>query len=157
MRQLSDYSRYLVLHGHKIVTAESCTGGGVAYAITSLPGSSKWFDRAFVTYSNAAKQQMLGVSSATLEQYGAVSEQTAIEMAQSALGLSEADISLSITGIAGPDVGTQDKPIGTVCFAWASDHFATTSIQQQFSGDRRDIRQQAIAFSLHKMMALIQS
>jgi len=130
-----------------LVTAESCTGGGLAYAITAIPGSSKWFERGFVTYSNESKQELLGVSSNTLEKYGAVSEQTVIEMAHGALRNSHADFSIAITGIAGPDGGTAEKPVGTVWFAWGT----KDKIQSQlkfFQGDRKSIREQAIEYAL---------
>jgi nicotinamide-nucleotide amidase len=137
----------------KLVTAESCTGGGLAYAITAIPGSSNWFERGFVTYSNESKQELLGVNASTLEQYGAVSEQTAIEMAQGALQTSHADISMAITGIAGPDGGTTEKPVGTVWFAWGT----TKKIQSQlklFQGDRESIREQAIEFALQTLIEI---
>lgn len=103
----------------KLTLAESCTGGMVAQYVTAIAGSSAWFDCGFVTYSNQSKQAMLGVSDLTLANYGAVSEQTAIEMAQGALQNSHAHIAGSITGIAGPDGGSLTKPVGTVCFGWA--------------------------------------
>lgn len=143
--------RALKAHGLMLVMAESCTGGLVAEAITSIAGSSAWFDRGFVTYSNAAKIDMLGVSEKTLEQFGAVSEQTAVEMAIGALKNSAAQIAGSITGIAGPDGGTAAKPVGTVCFAWSGKNFATRSCTQHFTGDRSSVRQQAAIF----MMAVL--
>ncbi|OGT30226.1 MAG: hypothetical protein A3E87_00610 [Gammaproteobacteria bacterium RIFCSPHIGHO2_12_FULL_35_23] len=112
--------RKLLASKQMLVTAESCTGGGVAYAITSIAGSSAWFDRGLVTYSNIAKEELLNVSSATLITEGAVSKQTAIEMALGALENNYATVSLSITGIAGPGGGTPSKPVGTVWFAWAN-------------------------------------
>src|SRR3990167_5136864 len=99
--------------GLLLATAESCTGGGLSYWITSVPGSSDWYERGFVTYSNAAKIEMLGVRSATLEKFGAVSEEIAREMALGALAHSKANVSIAVTGIAGPDGGTPDKPVGT--------------------------------------------
>jgi nicotinamide-nucleotide amidase len=139
----------LKAHQYKLVTAESCTGGLLAAAITSLPGSSLWFDRGFVTYSNLSKQQQLLVKPQTLEHYGAVSEQTAREMAEGALKNSNAHISLSVTGIAGPDGGSTDKPVGTVWFAWASsDIFETFAKVHYFKGDRSEIRRQATDFAL---------
>ncbi len=137
----------LKARGFMLALAESCTGGMVAQAVTSVAGSSAWFDRGFVTYSNASKIDMLGVSAETLEKFGAVSEQIAAEMAlgclkASALKHSHAQIAGSITGIAGPDGGTADKPVGTVCFgiAQAKQH---TTITQYFTGNREAIRQQA--------------
>ena len=137
----------LKARGFMLALAESCTGGMVAQAVTSVAGSSAWFDRGFVTYSNQAKIDMLGVSAETLENFGAVSEQTAAEMAlgclkASAVKHSQAHIAGSITGIAGPDGGTADKPVGTVCFGIAQAKQYTT-ITQHFAGNREAIRQQA--------------
>ena len=109
----------LVANGQKLVTAESCTGGWVAQCLTAIAGSSTWFDRAFVSYSNEAKREMLGVTGETLSTHGAVSEATAIAMARGALYNSHADWALAITGVAGPSGGSPGKPVGTVCFAWA--------------------------------------
>jgi nicotinamide-nucleotide amidase len=142
---------FLQQHQIKLVTAESCTGGGLAQAITAIPGSSGWFERGFVTYSNASKQELLGVKSSTLETYGAVSEQTAIEMAEGALRASHAQLSIAITGIAGPDGGSADKPVGTVWFAWSLNN-VTQSELQLFSGDRLSIREQAVIFALEKLL-----
>ena len=108
----------LKAHGLMLATAESCTGGGVAQAITEVAGSSAWFERGFVTYSNLSKQQMLGVRESTLMQHGAVSEMTVREMVEGALKHSNAQVALAVSGIAGPDGGTPDKPVGTVWFAW---------------------------------------
>ena len=132
----------LKARGFMLALAESCTGGMVAQAVTSVAGSSAWFDRGFVTYSNAAKIDMLGVSAQTLEKFGAVSEQTAAEMAAGAIKHSQAHIAGSITGIAGPDGGTADKPVGTVCFGIAQAKQYIT-ITQHFTGNREAIRQQA--------------
>jgi nicotinamide-nucleotide amidase len=129
-----------------LAMAESCTGGMVAEAITSIAGSSAWFDRGFVTYSNAAKIDMLDVSSATLEKFGAVSEQTAAEMAIGALKNSAAQIAGSITGIAGPDGGSPEKPVGTVCFAWAGKNLPVTTCTHWFEGNRDSVRKQAAIF-----------
>jgi nicotinamide-nucleotide amidase len=133
----------LKARGFILALAESCTGGMVAQAVTSIAGSSGWFDRGFVSYSNLAKIEMLGVSNKTLDTYGAVSEQTAIEMASGALINSHAKITGSITGIAGPDGGTPEKPVGTICFAWAEANKPITTITKHFQGDRQEIRQQA--------------
>src|SRR6267378_6142195 len=103
----------------KLATAESCTGGWIAQAVTSVSGSSEWFDRGFVTYSNDAKKELLGVRARTLSRHGAVSEETAREMASGALARSRAQVALAVTGIAGPGGGTRKKPVGLVCFAWA--------------------------------------
>ena len=125
----------LVRRGWFVCCAESCTGGGVAAALTDVAGSSAWFDRAFVTYSNDAKREMLGVSSDTLAQYGAVSRETVIEMARGALTHSAAQLSVAISGIAGPGGGTQEKPVGTVWLAWAGPH-GIDAVCEHFAGDR---------------------
>lgn len=126
-----------------LALAESCTGGMVAQAVTSVAGSSAWFDRGFVTYSNAAKIEMLGVRAETLEKYGAVSENIASEMSQGALKHSHAQVSGSITGIAGPDGGSKEKPVGTVCFAWVGAKLPLSTSTKRFVGNREEIRQQA--------------
>lgn len=131
-----------------LTTAESCTGGGVAHAITQVPGSSAWFERGFITYTNNAKQEMLGVTAVTLETCGAVSEATAREMAEGALLHSHAQLSLAVTGIAGPAGGTRGKPVGSVCLAWAGLGLETLSQSRCFSGDRRDIRHMAVIAAL---------
>ncbi len=131
-----------------IATAESCTGGGIAQAITEVPGSSAWFDRGFVTYSNAAKVQMLGVNPQTLEHYGAVSAETAVEMAAGALARSDADVAVAVTGIAGPDGETPDKPIGTVFIAWVHKNGEAKTVKKKFAGNRRQIREQTVKSAL---------
>ena len=131
-----------------LTTAESCTGGWLAKCCTDLTGSSAWFDRGFIPYSNRAKQELLSVSSTTLERYGAVSIQTAIEMAEGALKNSQASISVAITGIAGPTGGTKIKPVGTVCFAFSIKNNPTISAQYLFNGDREMIRRQAVTTAL---------
>jgi nicotinamide-nucleotide amidase len=138
----------LKARGFMLAVAESCTGGMVAEAITSIAGSSAWFDRGFVSYSNAAKIDMLDVSSATLEKFGAVSEQTAAEMAIGALKNSAAQIAGSITGIAGPDGGSPEKPVGTVCFAWAGNNLPVSSCTHWFDGNRDSVRKQAAIFMM---------
>jgi len=132
----------------QLTTAESCTGGWVAKCCTDLAGSSAWFDRGFIPYTNKAKQDLLSVSSTTLEKYGAVSIQTAIEMAEGALKNSQASISVAITGIAGPTGGTKTKPVGTVCFAFSIKNNPTISAQYLFNGDREMIRRQAVTTAL---------
>lgn len=132
-------------------TAESCTGGGVATAITDIAGSSAWFDRAFVTYSNEAKQEMLGVAAQTLDSHGAVSEAVVREMAAGALAHSRADISVAISGIAGPGGGSESKPVGTVWFAWADRHGWISAERYQFDGDRSAVRAQAVTVALEGM------
>jgi len=141
--------------GLVLASAESCTGGWVAAAITTIAGSSEWFDRGFVTYSNQAKQDMLGVTPGTLERFGAVSEQTAREMAEGALAHSEADVALAITGIAGPTGGSPAKPVGTVCFAWAIAGQETRTATRHFAGDRTAVRRQSVEFALRTLLDVI--
>lgn len=131
-----------------VVTAESCTGGGVAAAITDIAGSSAWFDRAFITYSNDAKIDMLGVATETLGRHGAVSEAVVTEMAQGALRYSKGTLSVAISGIAGPGGGSEEKPVGTVCFAWASQEGWLKVDTCLFSGDRAAVREQAVMHAL---------
>lgn len=142
--------------GLTIATAESCTGGWAAQVITHTAGSSAWFDRGFVTYANAAKTDMLGVRMDTIEAHGAVSLQTAGEMAAGALAHSNAMISLAITGIAGPTGGSPDKPVGTVCFAWCirtGDRIDTPSCERRlFAGDREAVRRQAVVHALSGLL-----
>ncbi|MFK8066692.1 MAG: nicotinamide-nucleotide amidase [Gammaproteobacteria bacterium] len=138
-----------------IAVAESCTGGWLAQSITSISGSSAWFERGFVTYTNIAKQEMLGVLEETLAQFGAVSKQVASEMAGGALVHSHAQISVSITGIAGPDGGTEDKPVGTVCFAVARDNEKVISTRMVFEGDRNLVRQLAVVTALQLLIKSI--
>ena len=140
--------RQLALSGGMIATVESCTGGLVARALTETPGSSQWFDRGFVTYSNEAKIDMVGVSAQTLAAFGAVSEPTALEMAGGARARSRARMSLSVTGVAGPGGGSADKPVGTVCFGWAVADGRTRTTTQRFDGDRAAVRWQAALFAL---------
>ena len=132
----------------KLVTAESCTGGGIAQAITEISGSSAWFDRGFVTYSNEAKVQMLQVKQSTLDQSGAVSKEVAIEMVEGALSNSNSDLAVSVTGIAGPDGGSEKKPIGTVYIAWKINGENAVCMMQIFSGDRAHIREQTVKCAL---------
>jgi nicotinamide-nucleotide amidase len=134
-----------------LVTAESCTGGWVAQLVTSVAGSSDWFDRGFVTYSDASKQDLLGVRAETLRQHGAVSEQTAREMVLGALARSQGTVALSVTGVAGPTGGTKDKPIGTVCFAWARRKRAQSETRL-FSGNRESVRRQSVIHALEGVL-----
>lgn len=139
----------------KLVTAESCTGGWAAQAVTAVAGSSNWFERGFVTYSNAAKEEMLGVRHATLEKHGAVSEQTAREMALGALKHSRGTIALAITGIAGPSGGSAAKPVGTVCFAWARKGHDASAETRHFSGGRDAVRRQSVEHALGRVLQLL--
>ena len=137
-----------------ITTAESCTGGGIAYSLTAIAGSSAYLDRGFITYSNKAKQQLLAVKSATLLQFGAVSEETVLEMAQGAAAAANADVAVAVSGIAGPDGGSAFKPVGTVCFGFfLFGHTITTRVV--FHGDRAAVRLQAIDFALQQLILLL--
>lgn len=141
--------------GWQLALAESCTGGGLAKTITDVPGSSAWFDRGFVTYSNAAKVDMLGVSPATLDAKGAVSEETALEMVKGALTRSSADLALAVTGIAGPDGGTREKPVGTVFIAWQRRGCPGHCVKQLFAGDRLAVRRQVLLFCLQQACSVV--
>lgn len=138
-----------------LVTAESCTGGWVAEAITAVAGSSQWFERGFVTYSNEAKHEMLGVTIHALAHHGAVSEVVAREMAEGALTRSHGNVSIAITGIAGPAGGSADKPVGTVWIAWAGKSFVTQTQLCLFKGDREAIRLQAVKYSLEGLLKIL--
>jgi nicotinamide-nucleotide amidase len=142
-------------HGLMLATAESCTGGGVAQAITEVAGSSAWFERGFVTYSNLAKQQMLGVRETTLQQHGAVSEMTVREMVAGALANSAAQVALAVSGIAGPDGGTAGKPAGTVWFAWGIKHGEAHAQRHQLSGNRAEVREQSVRIALQGVSNLL--
>lgn len=135
-----------------LAVAESCTGGALAQACTAIPGSSDWFERGFVSYSNLAKREMLGVKTDVLAHYGAVSEQTVRAMAQGALANSRAQCAVAVTGIAGPSGGTPDKPVGTVWFAWAADRQETVTRKHRFSGDREAVRRQSVAIALEGLL-----
>ena len=138
--------------GLMLTTAESCTGGWMAQIVTSVSGSSEWFERGFVTYTNISKREMLGVKTTILSRHGAVSEPTARAMAEGALANSHAQVAVAITGIAGPSGGTPEKPVGTVCFAWAGRKRDTVSAKHLFSGDREGIRRQAVATALQGLL-----
>ncbi len=142
-------------HGLMLATAESCTGGGVAQAITEVAGSSAWFERGFVTYSNLSKQQMLGVSEATLVRYGAVSEAVVREMVGGALANSAAQVALAVSGIAGPDGGTPDKPVGTVWFAWGLKNASVYAQRHQIAGSRAEVRAHAVRIALQGVIDLL--
>ena len=143
-----------------LATAESCTAGGIGYAVTLVPGSSAWYDRGFVTYSNEAKMQMLGVSVAYLRDFGAVSEPVARAMAIGALTHSAAQVAVAVTGIAGPDGGSPEKPVGTVCFAWAirREPAVPPWVKTQtlrFDGDRASVRTDTIITALQTLVGLL--
>ena len=142
--------------GLKLATAESCTGGWIAQAVTSVAGSSDWFERGFVTYSNEAKQELLGVRASTLSRHGAVSEEAAREMASGALRRSAAHVALAVTGIAGPGGGTREKPVGMVCFAWSLGERAPQSAVRRFSGGRESIRRKSVVAALQGLLERMQ-
>lgn len=135
-----------------VTCAESCTGGWVAKAITDIAGSSAWFDRGFVTYSNAAKRELLDVSDSTLKEFGAVSEEVVREMARGARYAAGANLAVSISGIAGPDGGSDAKPVGTVWFGFAANDGRIYACKQVFSGDREAVRLQAAVFALQTLL-----
>ena len=145
--------RALAARGWKVATAESCTGGLVAAAITDVSGSSDWFDRGFITYSNAAKVGMLGVRAETIAAQGAVSEATAQEMAAGALANSVADLAVAITGVAGPSGGTAAKPVGMVCFAWARRGGPVEAVTRHFEDNRSAVRDAAVLAALEGLLA----
>jgi len=142
----------LKAHGWWLTTAESCTGGGVAQAITEVAGCSAWFERGFVTYANAAKIEMLGVRASTLETHGAVSEMTVREMAIGALAHSRAQVSLAVSGIAGPGGGSLEKPVGTVWFAWALPSNLVVAQHFLLPGSRAEVRHQAVNIALQELL-----
>lgn len=144
----------LKARGLKLATAESCTGGWAAMALTAIAGSSDWFERGYVTYSNAAKREDLGVAEETLRRHGAVSEEVAREMAAGALERARAQVALAITGVAGPSGGTKDKPVGLVCFAWALGS-KMTSQTRRFDGDRESVRRQSVLHALERVLELL--
>lgn len=145
----------LAAEGWQVSCAESCTGGGIGYAITSVSGSSAWFKKGFITYSNDAKQDLLGVSEDTLTQHGAVSAATVEEMAAGAAKQANAEVAIAVSGIAGPDGGTRHKPVGTVWFGFFIDG-KKISQKQQIKGDRQTVRVKAIEFALSNMLQLLQ-
>ncbi len=155
-RDLEDMARrvgeQLLASARMLSTAESCTGGMVAAAMTSIAGSSAWFERGFVTYSNQSKVEMLGVAPDVIGQHGAVSIETAAAMAQGALAASHAQIALSITGIAGPGGAVDGKPVGTVCFGWAGEGLVTATETCLFAGDRDAVRRQS---ALHALQGVL--
>ena len=138
-----------------MAAAESCTGGWIGQAITMVPGSSKWFDRGFVTYTNEAKQDMLGVSTETLNEFGAVSEQTVREMVAGAMARSRAQVAVAVSGIAGPDGGSRLKPVGTVLLAWGEKGGGITAKRVHFQGDRDTVRRQTVIAALEGLLALL--
>jgi nicotinamide-nucleotide amidase len=159
--QIQDLCQQLAVllrhRGYRLVVAESCTGGWIAKVLTDLPGSSEWFDRGYVSYSNQAKQSMLGVSSETLEHFGAVSLQTVGEMTQGALQQSGAEVAVAISGIAGPGGGSEEKPLGTVCFSWQIVDQQPQLAQLCFPGDREQVRLQSVHHALSQLIRLLKN
>jgi nicotinamide-nucleotide amidase len=151
----ADLGRELLRRGAKIATAESCTGGLIAGAITEVPGSSDWFDRGLVTYSNAAKIELLGVRPETLHSEGAVSEAVAREMADGMLARSAATLAVAVTGVAGPGGGSADKPVGMVCLAFARRGHATDATTRHFAGDRAAVRAATVIAALEGLLARV--
>ncbi len=144
----------LAARGWMLATAESCTGGWIAEAVTATAGSSSWFDRGFITYSNDAKIDMLGVSPATLAEHGAVSEATVREMATGALARSRAQAAIAVSGVAGPGGGSPEKPVGMVCMAWATAGTTPRAATLYFAGDREAVRLQAVEHALGELLAI---
>lgn len=154
-KQAEQLAELFIKTSSKLVTAESCTGGGLAEILTRIPGSSAWFERGFVTYSNEAKQELLSVPLETLEKFGAVSEETASAMAKGAVENSRADYGVSITGVAGPDGGTKEKPVGTVCLGWYKRHEGGSTTRIQFEGDRIKIREQSCLLAMQGLIDML--
>ena len=152
LQQLADAMRS---HHLKLATAESCTGGWIAKTVTDLAGSSEWFDLGIVSYSNEAKINILGVDPDTIEQHGAVSRQTVLEMVCGLLDRSSADIVVAVSGVAGPGGGTPDKPVGTVWFAWCCRGHPAAADKLWFEGDRDYVRQKAVEFALQVCLAMV--
>jgi nicotinamide-nucleotide amidase len=145
----------LKARGFVLATAESCTGGWIGEAVTAVPGSSEWYERGFITYTNVAKREMLGVPADTLEKFGAVSGETVKAMVSGALAQSHAQVAVAVSGVAGPSGGTPAKPVGTVCLAWGrggSDPFAET---HHFTGDRNAVREQSVERALEGVLKLM--
>jgi len=151
-----DLGQRLEAAGLMLATAESCTGGWVSKVVTDIPGSSAWFDRGFVAYRNSAKRELLGVSAVAIADHGAVNEEVAREMAQGALDHSRADVAVAVTGIAGPTGGTEDKPVGTVCFAWMRKGRMPLSQRVQFAGHREEVRHQSVRLALERLLELLE-
>ena len=152
--QTADLAQIFLQKGWLLATAESCTGGMIAAACTDLAGSSRWFERGFVTYSNDAKTELLGVDSALIARCGAVSEAVARAMAQGALAHSHAQAAVAVTGVAGPDGGSADKPVGTVWFGWATPA-GVVSEMRRFGGDRTSVRQATVLHALQRLRELL--
>jgi nicotinamide-nucleotide amidase len=147
--------RALLARNLMIATAESCTGGWIAEAITMVPGSSEWFERGFVTYTYISKREMLGVDGETLERHGAVSEEVVREMVAGALARSHAQIAVAVSGVAGPSGGSPEKPVGTVCFAWSLKDGAARAQTLHLGGDREAVRKQSVIHALQVVLDMV--
>ena len=145
----------LVARGLKLATAESCTGGWLAKIITDIPGSSAWFTGSVVSYSNEAKHSLLGVSENTLNEFGAVSGETVLEMSDGLFAHTDADVAVSISGIAGPDGGTEDKPVGLVWLSWGKRDKSVFANPYNFAGDREEVRKQSIKQAINNLQDLL--
>lgn len=152
---VSDVAQRLILNQEMLAVAESCTGGWLAKVCTDMAGSSTWFERGFVTYSNEAKYEMLGVSLESINTYGAVSQQTVEAMVTGALSHSHANWAIAISGVAGPNGGTEANPVGSVWFAWMKKNQQAVTSKQLFSGDRNQVRQQSVEFALEQLFKLL--
>jgi len=152
LQKVAELSQALLEAKVMVATAESCTGGMVAEALTAVAGSSAWFERAFIAYSYESKCEMLGVHPVTIQEHGSVSKQCVEEMAIGALQNAHVQLTVSLSGIAGPDGGSPAKPVGTVWIAWAGQHMSVVSRRFQFDGDRRSIREQATLAALEGML-----
>jgi nicotinamide-nucleotide amidase len=150
----ADAGRALKARGWMLATAESCTGGWIGQCVTMVPGSSEWFDRGFITYTNAAKAEMLGVRKETLQAHGAVSEQTVREMAHGALERSRSDVAVAVSGVAGPGGGSAEKPVGTVCIGWAVRDATSCVTTLWLEGDRDAVRRQSVVAALEGVVKL---
>ena len=146
----------LKARGLALATAESCTGGWIGEAVTAVPGSSEWYERGFITYTNVAKREMLGVAAATLDRFGAVSPETVKEMVTGALANSHAQIAIAVSGVAGPSGGTPAKPVGTVCIAWGKRGGEPIAEVRLFPGDREAVRRQSVACGLSGILKLVE-
>jgi len=152
-----ELGRLLLARGLALTTAESCTAGWVAKVVTDIPGSSAWYDRGFVTYSDAAKCEMLGVSADSLTEHGAVSARVVEEMARGALVRSNAGVAVAVSGIAGPDGGSEEKPVGTVLFAWLREGGKPLVQRLQFAGNRDEVRHQSVRVALERLLELLEA
>ena len=154
---VEDLAQRLSARGWNMATAESCTGGWIAKCCTDLAGSSAWFERGFVTYSNAAKMDSLGVDAGVLQESGAVSREVALQMAEGARRRTGVDIAVAVTGVAGPDGGTPEKPVGTVWFAWSCNGQAPEAELTRFKGDRDEVRRQSVAHAVQGVIDRLMS